>query len=113
MGNAPVWQLPPRCSEACSGPSGLPPGCLRDPCCCLAAGLEVPVLAVGRSVVRPATAYAFPAAARVLAVRLSGRGTSAHRRHASFTAWACFVYLRQAMRPPVQYILPAMPSWRV
>ena len=109
-GNTPGWQTPPRCSEACSGPSGLSPGCLRDPRRCLAAGLEVPVLAVGRSVLRPATAYAFPVAARVLAVRLSGRGTSADMRHASCIACPCFAVMVSNKTCSAQQVLPAMPS---
>lgn len=73
-GNAPGC---PTCPEACSGTSGLPSSLLRAPWG-LGTGLEVPVLAVGRSALRPATAYAWPAAARVLAVCLIGRGTPAH-----------------------------------
>ena len=41
--------------------------------------LEVPVLAVGRSVLRPAMAKAFPAAASVLPVCLTGRETPANQ----------------------------------
>ena len=41
--------------------------------------LEVPVLAVGRSALRPAMAKAFPAAASVLPVCLTGREAPANQ----------------------------------
>lgn len=45
----------PVCPEACSGTSGLHSSFFRD-ACCLVRGREVPVLAVGRSALRPAIA---------------------------------------------------------